>query len=184
MGRTVFALLSLVGMTMSVAFPDSSRAAGAPGAEVIKLNHTTDMFLAHGSVWRYQMTGTIADGVGKGKIRIEEVDIRNIFSEATDKRLKDREPYLCDITLKLSAASEPFLAPFQAKDRSFYLVPVEGSRPIQTIFLVVPVSKDPPQLIVKFGRCGAVCTPTLQPGSSSLELSYVRLTTFRPSRAG
>jgi hypothetical protein len=175
MCRTVFALLLLVGMTTSVTFPGMCRAADAPAAKVISLDHKTLDFHADGRWQRFELSGSISKGVGKGKIRLttfQEVPyIRNLFGDRADEALKDAKTTEHEITLELLTSEHHLPAkhrsipdPSPTKDRVLYVV--KGIDLGTNRVLLLMVSSNGPQRLIYLGRCGGVWAATLEPTKS------------------
>lgn len=139
-----------------------------PEPKVIALEHRTLDFHAEGCQ-RFELSGSISDGAGKGKLRrtgLANPDTRNVFGDRIGEAPKDAKTTEHDITLELlrnesSGVPSIISDPSPAKDRSLYII--KGVDLGVNRSLLLMVSAKGPQRLIYLGRCGGVWAATLEP---------------------
>jgi hypothetical protein len=174
-------------LTVTLSIGENSQAYDDPDTKPVKLNHKTlDLYGGADDGWlRFELTGTLEKGAGKGKLRITRndgppkgEDIRNLFGDRTDKASKNKNTEEHDITLKLVRKREnlpeevarlldkdgPIVDPSPKKDRSLYVI---GGLNFGTHRgLLLMVSPAGPQRLIYIGRYLGPYPITLEPRDS------------------
>jgi hypothetical protein len=167
------AAAGLLALAPANATTPDSRAADSPDPKVIQLNHKTLDFEAEG--WqRFELTGSIANGAGKGKLRrtvLANPEKRNIFGDRIDEPSQDAKITEHDISLErvtYGVGNQVVLGnhqlipdPSPSNDRTLYLV--KGIDLGTARKLLVMVSANSPQRLIYLGRCGGVWATALEP---------------------
>jgi hypothetical protein len=180
-------LAVVMAVLLAVTLPcrEKSQAYDDPDTKPVKLNHKTlDLYAGGDDGWlRFELTGALEKGAGKGKLRITRDDgppkgegIRNLFGDRTDKASKSTTEH--DITLKLVRSrddlpkeiarlvdkSGPIIDPSPKKDRSLYVI---GGVDFGTHRgLLLMVSASGPQRLIYIGRYLGPYPVTLEPQDS------------------
>jgi hypothetical protein len=179
-------LAVVVPVVLAFTLPFGGRSqADDPDTKPFKLNHKTlDLYGGGDDGWlRFELTGEVEKGTGKGKLRITRGDgppkgegIRNLFGDRTDKASKSTTEH--DITLKLVRSREdlpdaiawivqkdgPITDPSPKKDRSLYVVGgVDFGTKRGLLLMVTPGG---PQRLIYIGRYLGPYPITLEPQDS------------------
>jgi hypothetical protein len=174
-------------VAVTLPFGENTQGYDDPDTKAVKLNHKTlDLYAGGDDGWlRFELTGALEKGAGKGKLRItrndgppEGKDIRNLFGDRTDKAAKNKNTSEHDITLKLVRTREdlpqeiarllekdgPIVDPSPKKDRSLYVI---GGVDFGTHRgLLLMVSPSGPQRLIYIGRYLGPYPITLEPHDS------------------
>ncbi len=175
-------VVTIVLFAGTIPFAERSQADDNPDTKPFKLNHKTlDLYAGGDDGWlRFELTGAVEKGVGKGKVRITRDDgppkgegIRNLFGDRTDKASKSTTEH--DISLKLVRSREdlpgeiarfvekdgPITDPSPKKDRSLYVI---GGVDFGTSRgLLLMASPSGPQRLIYIGRYLGPYPVTLEP---------------------
>jgi hypothetical protein len=183
--RTLAVVVAVLLLAMTPPFGGKSQAYDDPDTKPVKLKHKTlDVYAGGDDGWlRFELTGALEKGAGKGKLRITRDDgppkgegIRNLFGDRTDRASKSTTEH--DITLKLVRSrddlpheiarlvdkSGPIIDPSPKKDRSLYVI---GGVDFGTNRgLLLMVSASGPQRLIYIGRYLGPYPVTLEPQDS------------------